>query len=448
MIEQEQVANRGRRSYGVLLPKFSETAGLGHITPAITETAHSEMVGATVPHSIKAASGVGTLVVAARVGANLKQGDTAAAAATSGTGHIITRELTATHSTGVHFPDAVAEPFINAARNVLHGVSESPPVRLDIEPRFTLEESRKLVLAALNNFDKGLGAKALEIFDAGFGKPPTAATHEIPSITTLWQDKARYNENRGLDGRNLDALEDGVRWRVAQVSPDKTFMMRSLAANSPASELGPANNHPYAVIDYHFDGTLNSVIYLAHEVGHTIADDYVREAGFTNFDVPKHMKETQAYFVQHIMYDYLSKHPDHSTAVAAQQHFTDTMSKSARLFLGNDADLIHDRPLGVFTSASVFNLALEQDEHARAQTIEAMLGRQGPKNISEVMKTVGITNQNDMELLAHAVITNTVVAPKIIEQPQQQQQRQHLPMELGPSRPGGTGTKGMSTAPT
>ena len=64
------------------------------------------------------------------------------------------------------------------------------------------------------------------------------------------------------------------------------------------------NTREHAVIDYEYLGTPNSVIYLAHEIGHAIADDIQREKGLTHKDFTSDQQEEQAYFVQSIMSHY------------------------------------------------------------------------------------------------------------------------------------------------
>ena len=68
---------------------------------------------------------------------------------------------------------------------------------------------------------------------------------------------------------------------------------------------------------------------LAHETGHAIADDYIREKGLASSDFRENIPETQAYFIQNIVYDYLrNKQPDAGIRAAAGRHFTATTSRN------------------------------------------------------------------------------------------------------------------------
>ena len=61
-------------------------------------------------------------------------------------------------------------------------------------------------------------------------------------------------------------------------------------------------------INFHFEGTLDDPIYLAHETGHLVADH--------QGSASKNVAELQAYFLQEVAYDLmLTKHPELSNAV-------------------------------------------------------------------------------------------------------------------------------------
>lgn len=85
-------------------------------------------------------------------------------------------------------------------------------------------------------------------------------------------------------------------------------------------------DNDFSVIDFEYDRSIHSVIYLAHELGHAIADDYQLASRHTYRDNPKHMAETQAYLVQSIVTAALQTHPDPEIAAAAQHHFTDELA--------------------------------------------------------------------------------------------------------------------------
>jgi len=264
------------------------------------------------------------------------------------------------------FPDAVVHPFVDEARRLMPANFEARPATTSLpEPRFSLEDSRTLILTALNNFDADLGRKAAEIM----GNP--------------------------------------ARWRLREVPPEQARVMRSLPAESQQTKFNPVNPNPYAVIEYDFDGTMDGVVYMAHELGHAIADDCIREAGYTYRHVPQNLAETQAYFVQNIVYDYSSHHPEATIAAAAKQHFVTTVRDYLHTIA--DADLsMHGRPMSMVTGLSIFNLSKEQDADKRRKIIETLLGRQGPKNITQILAEAGVETPSDMHNLARSTIEGAI----------------------------------------
>tara|TARA_B100000780_G_scaffold273024_1_gene236027 strand:+ start:749 stop:1513 length:765 start_codon:yes stop_codon:yes gene_type:complete len=64
------------------------------------------------------------------------------------------------------------------------------------------------------------------------------------------------------------------------------------------------NPEDYAIIDFEYHGTPYSLLYLAHELGHAIADDLQREKGVSFRHLTSDQMEEQAYFVQSIMAHY------------------------------------------------------------------------------------------------------------------------------------------------
>lgn len=348
---------------------------------------------------------------------------------------------------GYYFPDVVVDSFINQAHTALRtdqaqlaefALRKSPLIH---EPRFTLQQSKELVLAAMHDFDPTLGKKAQEIFDAGF-------------------DEAA--ENNFIEASNEPITQNGSRWRLRVVDPGQSHIMCSVPAEAPPSEFGAANPNPHSVIQYEFDGTINGVIYMAHELGHSLADDYLREAGYKNSDSPRHMDETQAYFGQHILYDYIRRHPELETRypgiVEATEHaFTQEMTHN--LFqipvslstleaqrsmqkgnevtventlqewlgpdwqkheltryatatlekmnapgnrqkvidaLGEEANRLHERPMGILTALGLLKhlQSPDMDPNIRRRTMEALFGAEGPKTINAVLEIAGIDQMN------------------------------------------------------
>lgn len=152
------------------------------------------------------------------------------------------------------------------------------------DPEISLQESKAMIITALHNFDPTLGAKAAAM---------------------LQNEKVL----------NITAVPAGT-----------AYMMRCRPAGY--TNLGEENPESHPIIDLDYDHTIQSTVYLAHELGHAIADDYQREAGNDFETNPTHMIETQAYLVQNIVYNHLKSHPDKNIATAAQRFSTAEMTKN------------------------------------------------------------------------------------------------------------------------
>ena len=152
------------------------------------------------------------------------------------------------------------------------------------DPEISLQESKAMIITALHNFDPTLGAKAAAM---------------------LQNEKVL----------NITAVPAGT-----------AYMMRCRPAGY--TNLGEENPESHPIIDLDYDHTIQSTVYLAHELGHAIADDYQREAGNDFETNPTHMIETQAYLVQNLVYNHLKSHPDKNIATAAQRFSTAEMTKN------------------------------------------------------------------------------------------------------------------------
>ena len=75
------------------------------------------------------------------------------------------------------------------------------------------------------------------------------------------------------------------------------------------------NTTGQAIIDFAYHGTPQSVIYLAHELGHAIADDIQNKYGrsFKDFSVDE--LERQAYFVQNMFTNYTGQESPESNTL-------------------------------------------------------------------------------------------------------------------------------------
>jgi len=298
-------------------------------------------------------------------------------------------------------PDVITGPMIAKAIELAPQYYEPdtqdsphPASSMDRTRRFSLEESKELIISALDHFSPELGEQARRIMQtACYNGGASDRERELRFAAMPYDGSPLDDPNHFLSKDYKLEIEAGKRWNLTPAAPGQCRLMRCLPAESNQQECAPgaydpANPHPYAVIEYQFDGTLDGVIYMAHETGHAIADDYQREAGMTYRDNPRHLPEMQAYLVQHIVYDHLKQHDDPSVSSAAQRHFETTMQH-------NIAGLRHDqtmygRPMSILTSLGLYNHLVPQDGDARKTVSEALLGRSGPKNINEVIAASGI----------------------------------------------------------
>ena len=65
-----------------------------------------------------------------------------------------------------------------------------------------------------------------------------------------------------------------------------------------------------AIIDMHYAGRRQDVVILAHECGHAMADDVYRGCGLTFRDFSWDETEHQAYFIQSIVENHITKNPE------------------------------------------------------------------------------------------------------------------------------------------
>jgi hypothetical protein len=295
---------------------------------------------------------------------------------------------------GSFFPDSVAAPFIAQAGEIAPLAVAAPAPE---QPLFTLGQSRDLIVAALEEFDPALGGRARALFEDGFDR--AAAASRAPGFAVDW-----------------DRIAPGAgRWRLMQVKPGEVDMMRSVPAEAAACALYPANPNPYAVIDYKFDGTAEGVVYLAHEAGHSIADFCLRAGGRRPGDTPRHMDETQAYFTQHILYDYIRRHPGLEETYlgigrAAQACFAREAAQNLKGLA--DPAAAHGRPLAFFTAYALLRQtqmqtqmqAQAQAAGARRRSADALLGGSGPADIARALAWAGIEYPQDMEKLARRTL--------------------------------------------
>lgn len=283
---------------------------------------------------------------------------------------------------GFYYPDAVIEPYVNAYKKDLPSSPASP----EIQPRFTLDEAKQLIIGAFRDFSPALAEKAEAMFTTATYNPRPQGDYFAPDY-------------------KLD-IEDGSRWNIHAVEPGKARLMRSLAALSDQNELGPANPNPHAVIEFEFDGTMNSVVYMAHEMGHAMADDNIaKPADYKHGDhkTPKHVQETQAYVPQLILYDYLERHSDKGISDSARHHRLSTLKENIDVLLAADKAIsnnrpdrdklierMHERPMSFLTAATIYNRVKDQPVDRRDMALDFLHEKYGPKTIAHALAAVGI----------------------------------------------------------
>lgn len=300
---------------------------------------------------------------------------------------------------GYYFPDVVVDAFVTQEKD--GGAAEPaamPPTGTAAGRRFSVDESKALIVAALNGFDAEMGLRAQEIL-------ATAQVRDTGVAVTAFNVAADDNPFLKSDYR-LDVAE-GSRWNISLVEPGQARLMRCLPADSPQREVvpgyfDPANPHSHAVIELHFDGTMNGVAYMAHELGHAMADDCQREAGNSFRDNPAHLAETQAYLVQHIVYDALRRHSDPGVAQAAQAHYAATMEEN-RAGL-SDVTVLHGRPMSLFSARALAVQLQEQDDNTRNRAAMMLMGREGRVDIGDVFMAAGVETPEALARLARTAL--------------------------------------------
>lgn len=382
-------------------------------------------------------------------------------------------------TSGLYFPKAVVDPFVLEAREQVSQISADNRGLTNLfsksgntqGPRFTFEDSRALVIAAMEDYSPELGRKAREIFDAGYDQAVAdARARTTPRTFDEWTKQQIPRSN------------PAVRWRLEQVAPGHTQIQCS---NPADSEINP---NKYSVIDYQFDGTIDSVVFTAHELGHCIGDDYLRQTtkmnqgntvNCTHKDNPVHMQETQAYFTQSILYGYMQKHSTEledkfpGITKAAQDHLKaqanvylqrfpiaidarralqsskngelantavterwighswrtrsegreladgveiiNSATPGTRLYergtklLNAEVESLHSRPMGLFTALGVYNQVkdLPKDDPRRQAVADAILDKNGPSTIDDVLEAAEV-ERSDLREFAHSAVTTAL----------------------------------------
>lgn len=294
--------------------------------------------------------------------------------------------------TGYYFPDIFVDAFAVHAEG-----PGAPPRDMPEGRRFSVEESKALIVGALAGFDPAMAQQAREILATALAREGGPAAMPF--------NAAAHDGNPYLKSDYRLAVAEGSRWNLALVEPGQARLMRCLPAASPQREImpgffDPANPHDQAVIEFHFDGTIDAVAYMAHELGHAMADDCQRAAGNSFRDNPVHLAETQAYLVQHIVYDALRGHDDPAVAQAAEAHYRATMA-GIRGGLA-DVETLHGRPMSLLCARALLLQLQGQDDETRHRAAMMLMGGEGPVAISQIFEAAGVQTADDLARLARA----------------------------------------------
>jgi len=247
-------------------------------------------------------------------------------------------------SRSVYFPDAMIDSFVQEANNIVPrtvGVHIARPEEFDLlkgvtiaEPHISVEEAKVLIIHTLTEFDPEMGRRAADILNSVVkdpkdrNDPGRLNLHERDGVmmrvrakgSTMPDDHPMSFENAASEiWPNL--TEEERKNRIAEYRELYPY------DDNPSNEDHPAKG-PQAVIDFDYNGSIGSVIYLAHELGHALADDSQIAAGHSYRDNPEHMQETQAYLVQNIVLDRLRAHENPEIATAANRSYAADMTRN------------------------------------------------------------------------------------------------------------------------
>ncbi|PZO82634.1 MAG: hypothetical protein DI626_09965 [Micavibrio aeruginosavorus] len=200
-----------------------------------------------------------------------------------------------------------------------------------------LDAAKNLIIAALYQYHPELADRAADIFE----REGHTIIDNPERVTGMMQCRPAGAEVITDENHDMYISEEDFN---ARFGPNFT-------------ERGNIREH--AVIDYEYLGTPNSILYLAHEMGHAIADDIQREKGLTHKDFKWPQQEEQAYFVQSIV--------SHYTGIPSPENITSDDLKSQ--FEGSD------RPKQFRAAHNRFTDSLSMDSQQRyEQMVMALSG--------------------------------------------------------------------------
>jgi len=274
---------------------------------------------------------------------------------------------------GELFPDAI----IDAVKMLYGQRKDLITPEINTHTPIPIEDAKAMIIESLTKFDSGLGQRAEKILNN-------------PNRMNLNEEGAMHCIQAGVTKHHLQ--QKGMWDMDDKSSPDII------------------NDKPYATIHLDYDGTINSVIYLAHELGHAIADDIQVERGNNFLDNPAHMEEVQAYFIQHIVRMDLEKNENPEIAQAAKAQYAQEFNQYKSYYetaTGDNDTVLHGRP-PAFTIASAIAERLTNAPNLREYGSQVLLGAYGPADISKTLAVSGIERlENVQEALNTTIPTTT-----------------------------------------
>lgn len=289
------------------------------------------------------------------------------------------------------FPDKVAHPIISAVRlnSSEMAQSEAPGTQC-----VSLERAKTLIANALHATSEELGARAAELLN----NPARLNLLEVaPGACQMMRCRASL-----LSAEDVEKSHDAL--KAIGIEPPAPEALREEFRQFD-------NPEDYAVIDYEYDGTLDGLVYLAHELGHALADDLQREAGFTHRDNPGHIEEVQAYIIQHAVYQHLTCNPSINSdlADAAEAHYTHTLREQVHTFArhASGSPDLHYRPISFILAGTLFNVASQSRATADQELLLGTLGSRGPKSADALTVEAGLGDPQHLFDAVSAFIYST-----------------------------------------
>lgn len=194
----------------------------------------------------------------------------------------------------------ITEPFLQARRpKVYNKIRMSGKcVRMNIKAPsdnyIPVEEAKASIVSALNQFHPELGTRAAEILYNDERLKLREVTEDTPDKTNMMQCRPA--------GMNEAWLKEND---MLMADFDKRFGKYFEGQTNEGEEAK-------AIIDYEYDGSPEAVVYLAHELGHAIADDIQHEHSKSFLDFTANECEEQAYFIQSLYTHYTGQQSSES----------------------------------------------------------------------------------------------------------------------------------------